>query len=154
MKIIEEIKNKSSFDVISLVDRLAKEFRIEDDESKEQIHYALFDTLNIILNTINQRKITKELYSIWYEMTKDYWYLNKYDEFVKTNNNYTNKQLESDNKKIKSITVGDTTTTFCDVTSQININGTTYNTGTIEFSENVLLEKYKNQLYKFRKMRW
>ena len=45
--------------------------------------------------------------------------------------------------ELKSIQVGDTTTTFTDKSSQIDINGTTYNTGTINFDENILKEKYK-----------
>ena len=49
---------------------------------------------------------------------------------------------------------GDTTTTFADTSSQIEINGTTYNTGTVDFDEDILVEKYKKALYENRRMRW
>lgn len=57
------------------------------------------------------------------------------------------------NMKVKSIQEGDTTVDFADATS-VNINGIIYNTGTLEFSEDVLVEKYKKDLYRHRKMRW
>ena len=86
---------------------------------------------------------------------KDYWYLNKYDnQFVTSGSSSESSSEESSNIKIKSIQAGDTTTTFADTSSQININGTTYNTGTIDFSEDILVEKYKKDLYRHRKMRW
>ena len=85
-------------------------------------------------------------------MTKDYWYLNKYDKlFVK---NIDINSDENSNVKIKSIQIGDTTTTFADTSSQIEINGTTYNTGTVDFDEDILVEKYKKALYENRRMRW
>ena len=57
------------------------------------------------------------------------------------------------NMKVKSIQEGDTTVDFADATS-VNINGIIYNTGTLEFSEDALVEKYKKDLYRHRKMRW
>ena len=56
--------------------------------------------------------------------------------------------------KIKSIAVGDTTTTFADTQNQVEINGVTYSTGTINFDTDILVEKYKKDLYRHRKMRW
>ena len=85
-------------------------------------------------------------------MVKDYWYLNKYDKlFIKDTD--INSDANS-NMKIKSVQIGDTTTTFADTSSQIDINGTTYNTGTVDFDEDILVEKYKKDLYRHRKMRW
>ena len=49
---------------------------------------------------------------------------------------------------------GDTTTTFADTSSQVEINGIIYSTGTVEYSEDGLIEKYKKDLYRHRKMRW
>lgn len=151
MNIIEEIRMKTTFDTEDLIRRLKNDLGIKN-KSSEQVQYALFDTLNIILNEINRRKVPKELYSTLYRMTKDYWYLNNYDKLLNSKNKDETSNLQ--NQKIKSIAIGDTKTTFADTSSQIDINGVTYNTGTIEFSENVLIEKYKNELYKYRKMRW
>ena len=87
-------------------------------------------------------------------MTKDYWYLNKYDTLFQNDNSEAQNENSNSNKKsIKSIQVGDTTTTFVDKSSQIEINGTTYNTGTINFDENILKEKYKSALYRHRRFR-
>ena len=58
------------------------------------------------------------------------------------------------NVKVKSVQIGDTTTTFVDKTSQVEINGIVYNTGTVNYSEDGLIEKYKKDLYRHRKMRW
>lgn len=151
MNIIEEIRTKTTFDIEPLIRRLKNDLGIKN-KSSEQVQYALFDTLNIILNETNRRKVPKELYSTLYRMTKDYWYLNNYDKLLNSKNKDETPSLQ--NQQIKSITIGDTTTTFADTSSQININGVTYNTGTIEFSDNVLIEKYKTELYKYRKMRW
>lgn len=148
---MEEIKNKTTFDIETLIRRLKNDLGIKN-KSSEQILYALLDTANIILNVTNRRKIPKELYSTLYRMTIDYWYVNNYNKLL--NNKNKDEASDSQTQKIKSIAVGDTTTTFADTSSQININGVTYNTGTIEFSDNVLIEKYKIELYKYRKMRW
>lgn len=84
-------------------------------------------------------------------MTKDYWYLNGYDnQFVKNIDVNSSSDM---NMKVKSIQEGDTTVDFADATS-VNINGIIYNTGTLEFSEDALVEKYKKDLYRHRKMRW
>lgn len=151
MNIKEEIRNKSTFDIEELIQRLKKDFGIKN-KGTEQLEFSLFDTLNIILNTTNRKKIPTGLYSTWYRMTKDYWYLNNCNKAI--NNNDSESNTDSQSKKIKSISVGDTTTTFVDEESQINVNGVTYSTGTIDFSEDVLVEKYKRDLYKYRKMRW
>lgn len=152
MNIKEEIRNKSTFNIDELIQRLKKDFCIRN-KGMDQLEFSLFDTLNIILNTTNRKKIPIGLYSTWYRMTKDYWYLNNYNKTVH-NDNSTANQTNSQSKKIKSISIGDTTTTFVDEESQINVNGVTYSTGTIDFSEDVLVEKYKRDLYKYRKMRW
>ncbi len=171
MSIQEEIENNVyQIDIAALIARLERELSIKKDiippseeggetieaykqEAVEQLYYALYDTMLIILNTTHQRKIAKPMYSIWVRMIKDYWYLNKYDS------KYSSSESEDDDinsslNKVKSIQIGDTTTNFRDTTSQININGTTYNTGTIEYSDDILYEKYKKELYKHRKLRW
>lgn len=149
MNIINEIQSKVTFNIENLIQRLRDDFGIKNKNS-EQVNYVLFDTLNIILNTINQRKLPKELYTVWYRMTKDYWDLNRYGKY----SNNDNDSSSDENKQIKSIAIGDTTTTFADTSNQVKINGITYNTGTIDFSEDALVEKYKKELYKHRKMRW
>ena len=83
-------------------------------------------------------------------MTKDYWYLNGYDKLFASKAEEDSKS----NVKVKSVQIGDTTTTFVDKTSQVEINGIIYNTGTVNYSEDGLIEKYKKDLYRHRKMRW
>ena len=148
MNIIEEIQSKVTFNIEVLIQRLRDDFKVES-KNDMQVSYVLHDTLNIILNAINQQKLPKELYTTLYRMTKDYWYLNGYNKYSEGNGEDSKTNVE-----VKSIKVGDTTTTFADTSTQVEINGITYNTGTINFSEDALVEKYKKELYKFRKMRW
>lgn len=159
MDILEKIKNRTKIDINVFIERLSKELSINtiDDKNKkalaeEQLLYSVYDTMIIILDVTHQPKVPEGLYTTWLRMIKDYWYLNKYDkQFV--SNTETSSESNS-NIKIKSIQEGDTTTTFADTSSQIDINGTTYNTGTIDFSDDILIEKYKKDLYRHRKMRW
>ena len=156
---LEEIYNKTNIDMTAFIKRLEIELSIvgiQDEEKKKmanaQLICSIYDTMIIILGKTHQEKILNELYTTWLRMTKDYWYLNKYDKlFVK---NIDINSDENSNLKIKSIQVGDTTTTFADTSSQIEINGTTYNTGTVDFDEDILVEKYKKDLYENRRMRW
>ena len=156
---LEEIYNKTNIDMTAFIKRLEIELSIngiKDEEKKKiasaQLVCSIYDTMIIILGKTHQEKILNELYTTWLRMTKDYWYLNKYDKlFVK---NIDINSDENFNLKIKSIQVGDTTITFADTSSQIEINGTTYNTGTVDFDEDILVEKYKKALYENRRMRW
>lgn len=156
---LEEIYNKTNIDMTAFIKRLEIELSIngiKDEEKKKmasaQLVCSIYDTMIIILGKNHQEKILNELYTTWLRMTKDYWYLNKYDKlFVK---NIDINSDENSNVKIKSIQIGDTTTTFADTSSQIEINGTTYNTGTVDFDEDILVEKYKKALYENRRMRW
>ena len=159
MNILNEIKSRTEINMGLFVERLQNELKITNiqDEAKRnaakvQLLYSISDTMCIILDTTHLSSIPKSLYATWIRMTKDYWYLNKYDnQFVK---NIDDEKTEGENVKVKSIQVGDTTTTFADTTSQIEINGTPYNTGTIDFDNDILIEKYKKALYRHRKMRW
>lgn len=156
---LEEIYNKTNIDMTAFIKRLEIELSIvgiQDEEKKKmanaQLICSIYDTMIIILGKTHQEKILNNLYTTWLRMTKDYWYLNKYDKlFVK---NIDINSDENSNLKIKSIQIGDTTTTFADTSSQIEINGTTYNTGTVDFDEDILVEKYKMALYENRRMRW
>lgn len=156
---LEEIISKSCIDITTFMTRLKRELNIDtikDDNKKqaatEQLVCAIYDTLIIILDKTRQNKVPKGLYTTWLEMIKDYWYLNQYDKKYVLDSDSDDDG--SANIKIKSIQEGDTTTTFADTSSQININGTTYNTGTIDYSDDILIEKYKKRLYKHRKMGW
>ena len=160
MSMLDNIKNRTLIDVDFLIKRLAKELKLIDEkkeipeDAEEQIINSLYDTLIIILDTTHQDKIPEGLFTTWLNMTKDYWYLNKYDTLFQNGNSEAQNENSNLNKKsIKSIQVGDTTTTFVDKSSQIEINGTTYNTGTINFDENILKEKYKSALYRHRRFR-
>lgn len=154
MTVLDKIKNRTKIDVDLLKKRLIKELNINEkiDDAVEQLEYALFDILVIILDTTHQPKVPDGLYTTWLRMTKDYWYLNGYDKLF---NDKTEGEGSSNSKaKVKSLQIGDTTTTFADTTSQVEINGVTYSTGTVEYSEDGLIEKYKKDLYRYRKMRW
>lgn len=160
MNLLEKIKSKTKIDVDFLIERLKSDLtnveindRKKESFVKEKITETIYETMLIILDTTHQPQISERLYTTWIRMSKDYWYLSKNDKkcnkFLEMEN-----QSENDNIKIKSIQIGDTTTTFADTSSQIEINGTTYNTGTIDFNEDILVEKYKKYLYRHRKMRW
>lgn len=149
LNIKKEIQKKVTFNIEELIVRLKDDFGIKNKNS-DKVEESLFDTLNIILNTIHQCKLPKELYTVWYRMTKDYWDLNGYSKY----SNNEDDQSSDSNKQIKSITVGDTTTTFADNSTQVKINGVTYNTGTVDFDDDILVKKYKKELYNFRKLRW
>lgn len=153
MTIIEKIKSQSRINVDEVIERLSKEFKVTSDDGKEQINFALYSTLQLILNTTNRDYLIEDMYSIWVEMTKDYWYLNGYDKKYNSSNS-TNIEEQSNNAdvKIKSIKRGDTETTFMETKNQTIINGTTYQTGTINFDEDTLINKYIKRLYKFRKL--
>lgn len=158
MNILNEIKSRTEINMGLFVERLQNELKITNiqDETKrntakEQLLYSISDTMCIILDTTHLSSIPKSLYTTWIRMTKDYWYLNGYDnQFVKNIDVNSSSDM---NMKVKSIQEGDTTVDFADATS-VNINGIIYNTGTLEFSEDVLVEKYKKDLYRHRKMRW
>jgi len=145
MAILEIIKSKldESIDVENLIDRLNKEISIEG----YYLYEVILDVIMIMLNYTNQEKIDFFQRTTLINMIKDYCDLKGY-------NKGSIEEEDSLSRKIKSINVGDTTTTFVDAQSQININGTTYNTGTIEFDKNILIEKYVEELNKYRKIRW
>lgn len=158
MNILNEIKSRTEINMGLFVERLQNELKITNiqDEAKRnaakvQLLYSISDTMCIILDTTHLSSIPKSLYATWIRMTKDYWYLNGYDnQFVKNIDVNSSSDM---NMKVKSIQEGDTTVDFADATS-VNINGITYSTGTLEFSEDALVEKYKKDLYRHRKMRW
>ena len=159
MNILDKIKGRTNIDVDIFVERLKKDFNIDKIENEEKREIAndemlnsIYEVLILILDTIHQDKVPVGLYTTWLEMVRDYWYLNKYDK--KYVSNIDAEESKNSNIKVKSIQVGDTTTTFADTSSQIDINGTTYNTGTVDFDEDILVEKYKKALYENRRMRW
>lgn len=153
MTILERMKSQSRINVDEIIERLTKEFKVTSDEGKEQVNFALYSTLQLILNTTNRDYLIEDMYSLWVDMTKDYWYLNGYDkQYNSSNNENTEEQSSNADVKIKSIKRGDTETTFVETKNQTTINGVTYQTGTINFDEDTLRNKYIKRLYKFRKL--
>lgn len=152
MTILERIKSQSRINVDEVIERLTKEFKVMSNEGKEQVNFALYSTLQLILNTTNRDYLIEDMYSLWVDMTKDYWYLNGYDKQYNSNNTSTEEQSSNVDVKIKSIKRGDTETTFVETKNQTTINGVTYQTGTINFDEDTLTKKYIKRLYKFRKL--
>lgn len=149
MAIIEKIKRQSRIVVDEVIEQLKKEFNLKEEQSEatEQLISSLYATLQLILNNTNRDYLIEDMYSIWVDMTKDYWYLNGYDK------KYTlQTKSNSKNLKIKSIKRGDTETTFMEEKNQTTINGVTYQTGNISYDEDILLNKYIKRLYKFRRL--
>lgn len=156
MSIIEKIKQKSRINIDDVVERLRREFNITDkEEINTRLYDALYETLQLILNTTNRDYIIEDMYSIWVDMTIDYWYLNGFDKKISKLSVDTEQETKSNNAnvKIKSIKRGDTETSFSENNNETTINGVTYKTGTIEYDEDLLLNKYLKRLYKFRLLR-
>lgn len=157
MTTLEKIKLKiSRIDINELIQRLNIELNIQDNKEIQEkaqtlLEYAMYDTLLLILDVTNLTKIDESLYAIWINMIKDYWYLNKYDKLLKTN---IEDETDDDDLEVTSIKTGDTQVNFSSKSSTLNINGTKYSTGTINFDKNILIEKYKYDLYRHRKLRW
>ncbi len=159
MTIIDKIKKQSRINVDEVIETLKKQLKIENDDVIEQLYYSLYATLQIILNTTNRLCIIEDMYTLWVDMTKDYWHLNGYNA---TNNSSDDteqeKQTTDEDLKVKSIERGDTKIDFRESNNETTINGVTYKTGTIEYDEDVLINRYQKRLYKFRllgkKRRW
>ena len=168
MTTLEKIEKKvSNIDVSELISRLKVELKIsETDETEETteettgttidaetlLEYAIYDTVMLILDVTHQKKVTEEMYSILINMIKDYWYLNKYDDLLDGDSD--DESDSAADTMVSSIKEGDTQVNFSQKTSSVTINGITYSTGTINFDQNILVEKYKNDLYRHRKLRW
>lgn len=144
---ILESKLDNDFNIDNLINRLEQELKIK----KENLYQIVLDIVILILDYTNQEKVKFLQNTTLINMIKDYYYLKGYD---KLNNKEDENNKDNSNMKVKSISVGDTATTFVDTQSQININGITYNTGTIEFDKNILIEKYAEELNRYRKIRW
>lgn len=158
MATLEKIKAKvTHIDIDELIKRLKLELKITESEeasnenAKTLLEYAIYDTLLLILDITHLKKVNEDLYSIWINMIKDYWYLHKYDKLIKSSED---DDSSNDDLEVSSIKEGDTQVNFSSKSSTININGTKYATGTINFDKNILKEKYKYDLYRHRVMRW
>ena len=154
MVVLNEIKNRTNIDINYMITRLKKMLGIEKEED---IQNAMYEVMLIILDTINQSKIPNILYTTWLQMTTDYWFLNRYKEIFgnqESESGGESKTTSNSNSSVKTLQVGDTTVTFSEESGTIEINGVRYKVGTINFIDDAILEKYKNRLYKHRKLRW
>lgn len=147
ISIRERVQSVLSFDVSYIQSRLLKELKINDEETVCNI---IFDTENIILNVIKDRKIPAELETTLFEMAKEYYYFNNYDRLNETEDANNAKQSSD----VKSIERGKEKIEFKDDSNITQINGRSYSTGVLEPIDDYLVKKYKNRLYKHRKMRW
>jgi len=160
MDILDKIKSQSRIDVNEVIEILKRELKVTD-YTIEKLNYSLYATLQIILNKTNRIYIIEDMFTLWVDMTKDYWVLNRYDKIGSSIKNEeqekTDKQAD-EGLKVKRIERGDTNIEFRDSNNETTINGITYKTGTIEYDEDLLLNKYLKRLYKFRllgnKRRW
>ena len=126
MSVLEKIKSKTNkIDVESLKKRILKELNIKED-NQDGVAQVEYSLLDTLVIILDTTHQSKIPDGLY---TKS-------------------------NVKVKSVQIGDTTTTFVDKTSQVEINGIIYNTGTVNYSEDGLIEKYKKDLYRHRKMRW
>ena len=150
MSILEKIKSRTNRDVEYMITRLKK---LLGNENEENIQNAVYEIMLVILDTINQSKIPSILYTTWLQMTVDYWFLSRYNEIFK-NKESEGENQQTSNSNVKTLQIGDTSITFSDDSGTIEINGVKYKVGTIEFTEDAIVEKYKKRLYKHRKMRW
>ena len=160
MSTLNKIKSKViNIDINELIQRSKIELKIKENtegqtvDSEQLLYYAIYDTLLIILDVTHRQKVDESLYAIWVNMIKDYWYLNKYDNLLNPKEDEDEDEF-SDSLEVSSIKEGDTQVNFSQKSNTTNINGTTYSTGTINFDENILREKYKKDLYRHRVMRW
>ena len=151
MNILETLKNRTQIDIEYMIKRLKKEIPSEDEEL---ILDSLYDTMIIILDITHQPKVPSGLFTTWLRMTKDYWDLNGFNKIAEKNNEDTSEGEKIDEISVEEIKIGDTTTKFADETNSIEINGAKYKTGTVEYSEDALVERYKEDLYRHRKLRW
>lgn len=147
MDIQSRVQSKVLFDINYIVNRLT----VELNPQNINLYDIIFDVENMILNYINQNKIPVELETTLYEMTKEYYFLNGFD---KLNNSSENSSDNNDSQSVKSIERLNEKIEFHEESNITKINGRTYATGTIEFDEDILLEKYSKRLNRFRKMRW
>lgn len=150
MSILEKIKSRTNIDVEYMITRLKK---LLGNENEEDIQNAVYEIMLVILDTINQSKIPSILYTTWLQMIVDYWFLSRYNEIFK-NKESEGENQQTSNSNVKTLQIGDTSITFSDDSGTIEINGVKYKVGTIEFTEDAIVEKYKKRLYKHRKMRW
>lgn len=158
MTILDKIKKQSRINVNEVIDILKGELKVTD-ETIEKLHYSLFATLQLILNKTNRIYIIEDMFTLWVDMTKDYWFLNRYDKVHNSSKDEEQaEQQDDEGLKVKSIERGDTKIDFRDSNNETTINGVTYKTGTIEYDDDILLNKYMKRLYKFRllgnKRRW
>ena len=158
MAILDKIKKQSRINVNEVIDILKGELKVTDD-TIEKLHYSLFATLQLILNKTNRIYIIEDMFTLWVDMTKDYWFLNRYDKVHNSSKDEEQaEQQDDEGLKVKSIERGDTKIDFRDSNNETTINGVTYKTGTIEYDDDMLLNKYMKRLYKFRllgnKRRW
>ncbi len=65
-------------------------------------------------------------------MIKDYWYLNKYNELLKSSEITGNSENEATGD-VKSVAQGNEKIEFYEKSSIVNINGVNYQAGTINF---------------------
>lgn len=158
MAILDKIKGQSRINVNEVIDILKSQLKITED-TLEKLHYSLYATLQLILNKTNRNYIIEDMFTLWVDMTKDYWFLNGYDKTYNSSEDeeQTDKQ-DDEGLKVKRIERGDTNIEFRDSNNETTINGVTYKTGTIEYNDDLLLNKYLKRLYKFRllgnKRRW
>lgn len=152
MSILLELSKMTTIDIESLVKRLTIELNVKN-KHLETLHYVIFDVINIILGITHQKRVNNQMYTIMYRMITDYWYINGYDKKIKENE-LKLENMNQDQLAIKSISIGDTTTTFEDNSSKVEIGGVKYEAGTVDLTTNIIIEKYKRELYAFRRMRW
>lgn len=153
MDVLSELNKMTTINIEFLVNRLKDDLNIKNKHI-EKLYFAIYDVFNIIIGITHQSKINNQMSTIAYRMIKDYWYINGFDKIIQKKEFNSKSDNEQEKLLIKSITIGDTTTTFEDNSSKMEIDGVKYDTETINISDDIITKKYEKELYKFRKMRW
>ncbi|MBQ8299883.1 MAG: hypothetical protein IJX99_08565 [Clostridia bacterium] len=148
--IITMIKSKILFDPSYIVGRLENEL----SDSPDNIGNVVYDTINIILEYTHRKKVPKEMENIVYRMTRDYYFINKYNSYKKSNGSNSGTENEEITGDVKKVKRGNVEIEFEENKNITKINGTNYNTGTINPDEDIILKKYASILNNFRLLRW
>ncbi len=150
-EIRRKLKSKLDFDISNSYTR----FKAETGANDDTIIYNIFnDVAQLILNYIHKKSVCRDLESDFYAMSKDFYYLNGYDKVSNSSENNTNNDESLIDIGVKSISRGNEKIEFNEPKNITKIAGVNYNTGTINFDEDILLKKYSKRLNKFRQMRW
>ena len=159
MTTIEKIKSKlDGIDANELIERLKLELNIDNnseidkDKAQKLLEFSIYDSILLILDVTHLERVKESMYSILINIIKDYWYLSQYDKSIVVEEE--GNSADENDMEVTAIKEGDTQVNFSAKANTVSINGIRYATGNINFDTNILREKYKEDLYRHRRLRW